>query len=116
MATVELLPVEDVTACCTPVTEEALDRSAAELLAKSLKAIADPTRLQLISLVAAHDGAEACVCDLQEPLGLSQPTVSHHLKRLTEAGLLDKVRVGRTVTHQVRPELFAELRTVLQMD
>lgn len=90
MATVELLPVEDVTACCTPVTEEALDRSAAELLAKSLKAIADPTRLQLISLVAAHDGAEACVCDLQEPLGLSQPTVSHHLKVLVDAGILHR--------------------------
>src|SRR5699024_12700329 len=54
--------------------------------------------------------------ELTETSGLSQPTVSHHLKRLTEAGLLDKVRVGRTVTHQVRPELFAELRTVLQMD
>lgn len=54
--------------------------------------------------------------ELTEMSGLSQPTVSHHLKRLTEAGLLDKVRVGRTVTHQVRPELFAELRTVLQMD
>src|SRR5699024_10850835 len=54
--------------------------------------------------------------ELTEMSGLSQPTVSHHLKRLTEAGLLDQVRVGRTVTHQVRPELFAELRTVLQLD
>lgn len=90
MSTAGLLPIEDVTACCAPVMREALDRDSAEVLAKSLKAIADPTRLQLVSMVAAHEGQEACVCDLQEPLGLSQPTVSHHLKVLVDAGILHR--------------------------
>lgn len=78
--------------------------------------LADPARLRLLSQLAAEGCGPVSVGELTETSGLSQPTVSHHLKRLTEAGLLDKVRVGRTVTHQVRPELFAELRTVLQMD
>ena len=78
MPLAELLPVIDVTACCAPLTREPIDRRNAEDLARSLKALADPARLRLISMVAAHDGAEACVCDLTEPLGLSQPTVSHH--------------------------------------
>lgn len=92
--TIELLPIQDVTACCSPVTTEAMDQASAEVLAKSLKAIADPARLRLISMVAAHDGAEACVCDLQEPLGLSQPTVSHHLKVLVDAGILHREKRG----------------------
>lgn len=78
--------------------------------------LADPARLRLLSQLSAEGCGPVSVGELTETSGLSQPTVSHHLKRLTEAGLLDKVRVGRTVTHQVRPELFAELRTVLQMD
>ncbi|MGV0426601.1 metalloregulator ArsR/SmtB family transcription factor [Corynebacterium pyruviciproducens] len=78
--------------------------------------LADPARLRLLSQLSAEGCSPVSVGELTETSGLSQPTVSHHLKRLTEAGLLDKVRVGRTVTHQVRPELFAELRTVLQMD
>ena len=94
MTTIELLPIQDVTACCSPVTAEAMDQASAEVLAKSLKAIADPARLRLISMVAAHDGAEACVCDLQEPLGLSQPTVSHHLKVLVDAGILHREKRG----------------------
>jgi ArsR family transcriptional regulator len=94
MAMIELLPIQDVTACCSPVTTEAMDQTSAEVLAKSLKAIADPARLRLISMVAAHDGAEACVCDLQEPLGLSQPTVSHHLKVLVDAGILRREKRG----------------------
>ena len=78
--------------------------------------LADPARLRLLSQLSAEGCSPVSVGELTETSGLSQPTVSHHLKRLTEAALLDKVRVGRTVTHQVRPELFAELRTVLQMD
>lgn len=78
--------------------------------------LADPARLRLLSQLAAEGCGPVSVGELTETSGLSQPTVSHHLKRLTEAGLLDKVRVGRTMAHQVRPELFAELRTVLQMD
>ncbi|WP_331271167.1 metalloregulator ArsR/SmtB family transcription factor [Corynebacterium glucuronolyticum] len=78
--------------------------------------LADPARLRLLSQLSAESCGPVSVGELTETSGLSQPTVSHHLKRLTETGLLDKVRVGRTMTHQVRPELFAELRTVLQMD
>jgi ArsR family transcriptional regulator len=94
MPVAELLPVVDVTACCAPLTRETIEPSNAEDLAHSLKALADPARLRLISMVAAHEGAEACVCDLTEPLGLSQPTVSHHLKVLVDAGFLSRDKRG----------------------
>ncbi|MET4157452.1 metalloregulator ArsR/SmtB family transcription factor [Agromyces sp. PvR057] len=94
MSTVTLLPVIDAAACCAPLTREALDAQQADDLARSLKALADPTRLRLISIVAASEGEEACVCDLTEPVGLSQPTVSHHLKILTEAGFLSRTQRG----------------------
>jgi len=89
-----LLPLLDATACCTPVTQEPMGAEAAEQLARTLKAIADPARLRLLSIVAAHEGSEACVCDLVEPVGLSQPTVSHHLKVLVDAGLLTRDKRG----------------------
>ena len=82
----DLLPVSTPAACCTPATSSAISEQDAVQLARTLKALADPARLRLLSLIAAHDGAEACVCDLIEPVGLSQPTVSHHLKVLTDAG------------------------------
>jgi ArsR family transcriptional regulator, arsenate/arsenite/antimonite-responsive transcriptional repressor len=94
MPVMELLPVIDVTACCAPLTREVLTEVNAEDLARSLKALADPARLRIISMVVAHEGAEACVCDLTEPLGLSQPTVSHHLKVLVEAGFLTRSKRG----------------------
>ncbi|WP_240615857.1 ArsR/SmtB family transcription factor [Nakamurella deserti] len=81
-------------ACCAPLTREPLSAAAATELARTLKAIADPARLRLLSMVAAHDGGEACVCDLTEPLGLSQPTVSHHLRVLVDAGLLTRDKRG----------------------
>jgi ArsR family transcriptional regulator, arsenate/arsenite/antimonite-responsive transcriptional repressor len=99
----ELLPVIDVTACCAPLTREPLDQRNAEDLARSLKALADPARLRLISIVAAHDGAEACVCDLTEPLGLSQPTVSHHLKVLVDAGMLTRSKRGTWAYYRLVP-------------
>ena len=77
------LPLAD--ACCGPLHEPITASQAADL-ARKLKALADPTRLRLVSMVAAHDGGEACVCDLTEPLGLTQPTISHHLKIVVEAG------------------------------
>lgn len=91
--TTNALPIVDV-ACCAPLTREPLSASAAIDLARTLKAIADPARLRLLSMVAAHPGAEACVCDLTAPLGLSQPTVSHHLKILVDAGLLTREKRG----------------------
>ncbi len=86
-------PVLDVTGCCTPLTG-ALDAEQAEALARVLKAIAEPTRLRLLSLVAVNEDGEVCVCELTEPVGLSQPTVSHHLKVLVDAGLLTRDKRG----------------------
>lgn len=82
------MTVVDAPTCCAPLAAEPLAPDEAEQLAVRLKALADPTRLRLLSLVAASEGQEACVCDLIEPVGLSQPTVSHHLKILTAAGFL----------------------------
>ena len=101
--TVELLPLTDVSACCAPITRAALAPAHAESLARSLKALADPARLRLVSMVAAHDGEEACVCDLTEPLGLSQPTVSHHLKVLVDAGFLTRSKRGIWAYYRIVP-------------
>ena len=90
----DLLPVVAPAACCTPTTSSAITEQDAVQLARTLKALADPARLRLLSLIAANDGAEACVCDLIEPVGLSQPTVSHHLKVLTDAGLITRDKRG----------------------
>ncbi|WP_144712056.1 helix-turn-helix transcriptional regulator [Curtobacterium pusillum] len=94
MSTIEMLPIRDLQACCSPVTGEVISAANAESLAKTLKALADPARLRLLSMVAAHADAEACVCDLTEPLGLSQGTVSHHLKVLVDAGFLTRSKRG----------------------
>lgn len=103
MTTVELIPLRDLQACCAPITREPITPENAGSLAKSLRALADPTRLRLISMVAAHEGGEACVCDLTEPLGLSQPTVSHHLRVLTEAGFLDRTKRGTWAYYKLVP-------------
>lgn len=91
-----LLPLTDVSApaCGTALVREPLGADEAIALAHTMKALADPARLRLLSIVAASEGAEACVCDLTEPVGLSQPTVSHHLKVLTEAGFLTRSKRG----------------------
>jgi ArsR family transcriptional regulator len=94
MPVMELLPIIDAAACCSPLTQASIDAGAAEDLARALKALSDPARLRLVSMVAAHENKEACVCDLVEPLGLSQPTVSHHLKVLVDAGFLAREKRG----------------------
>jgi ArsR family transcriptional regulator, arsenate/arsenite/antimonite-responsive transcriptional repressor len=81
-------------ACCAPLLREPVTASQAAHLARTLKALADPTLLRLVSLVAVRDGGEACVCDLTEPLGLTQPTISHHLKILVEAGIFTRDKRG----------------------
>ncbi|MGG7466177.1 MULTISPECIES: ArsR/SmtB family transcription factor [unclassified Plantibacter] len=103
MSVTELLPLTDVSTCAAPLTREAISPERAEALAKTLKAVADPARLRLISMVAAHDDAEACVCDLTEPLGLGQPTVSHHLKILVEAGILSRDKRGTWAYYRLVP-------------
>ncbi|RFA06463.1 transcriptional regulator [Subtercola boreus] len=82
-------------ACCTPVTGGVLSVDEAEQLARTFKALGDPTRVRLLSLIAASEGGEACICDLTEPVGLSQPTVSHHMKQLVDAGLAVREQRGR---------------------
>lgn len=106
------LPIADVAACCSPIADGALDPLAAERLAAVLKALAEPTRLRLVSLIAGHKDAEACVCDLTTPVGLSQPTVSHHLKTLVEAGLLERTQRGKWAYYQLVPEALDALAKV----
>lgn len=95
--------------CCASPATPAITSEAAETLAASLKAIADPTRLRLISLVAAHEDQEACVCDLTAPVGLSQPTVSHHLRILVAAGILTREQRGRWAYYRLIPATLAAI-------
>jgi ArsR family transcriptional regulator len=99
--------------CCQPVMQGQLGKVAAERLAEAFKAVADPARLRLLSFIAAQPSGEACVCYLMKPLGLSQPTVSHHLRVLYEAGLLGRERRGTWVYYRIVPEQLAALRDVL---
>jgi ArsR family transcriptional regulator len=100
-------------ACCTPLLSAALDEADADELAAAFKALADPVRLRLLSLIAAAPEGTACSCDLEAPVGKSQPTVSHHLSLLADAGLITKEKVGRWVNCTVVPERLALLRDVL---
>src|SRR5579864_9415720 len=100
--------------CCpVPLLREPLTAAQAADLARTLKALADPTRLRLVSMVAAHDGGEACVCDLTEPLGLTQPTVSHHLKILVEAGIFTRDKRGVWAYYALVPGAMNALATLL---
>ncbi len=100
-------------ACCAPLTRARLSADEAVVLAARLKALADPARLRLVSLLSASPDGEACVCDLTEPLGLSQPTVSHHLKVLHQAGLLTREKRSTWAFYAVVPEALAALAEVL---
>jgi ArsR family transcriptional regulator, arsenate/arsenite/antimonite-responsive transcriptional repressor len=99
--------------CCPPVLRKGLRKSDAEELASAFKALADPVRLQLLSFIASQSDGEACVCHLVEPAGLSQPTVSHHLKLLHGAGLLERDKRGAWVYYRVRRERLEALRSAL---
>ncbi len=105
------LPLADD--CCTPLLREPLTQDQAVDLARVLKALADPTRLRLVSLVAAHDGGEACVCELTEPLGLTQPTISHHLKILVDAGIFSRDKRGVWAWYALRPAALPALAAIL---
>jgi ArsR family transcriptional regulator len=107
------MEVRTIEGCCAPLLAGALDEEEATELAAAFKALADPVRLQLLSLIAAAPEGSACSCDLEEPVGKSQPTVSHHLTVLAEAGLVTKEKVGRWVHCSVVPERLAELRAAL---
>jgi len=100
-------------ACCSPLSREPLAQHDAETVAPLLKALADPVRLRLMSLVASHEGGEACVCDLNDAFDLSQPTISHHLKVLHEAGLLDREKRGVWVYYRARTDALASLAQLI---
>ncbi len=108
----ELSPVEVLTRC-SPLTKEPLSAQSAARIAPLLKALADPVRLRLLSLVASHADGEACVCDLNDAFDLSQPTISHHLKVLHEVGLLDRSKRGVWVYYRILPEALADVGTLL---
>src|SRR5215213_6827188 len=108
----ELSPIETV-ACCSPLAKEPLSPEQADRIAPLLKALADPVRLRLLSLVASHADGEACVCDLNDAYHLSQPTISHHLKVLHQVGLLDRSKRGVWVYYSVKPDALADLAALL---
>jgi ArsR family transcriptional regulator len=103
----------EIDACCSRLLAEPVDEASAIQLASAFKALADPVRLQLLSLIASADDGTACSCDLEEPVGKSQPTVSHHLAVLADAGLITKEKVGRWVNCTIVPERLAALRDLL---
>lgn len=104
----------DLAACCSPVTARVLDVAEAEQLARIFKALGDPTRVRLVSLIAAHADGEACVCDLTGPVALTQPTVSHHLKQLVDAGLVTREQRGRWAYYRVVDAALAGLANALR--
>lgn len=113
MAEIRELPMVQQDACCAPVTSAPITLQEAAETASLFKALGDPTRVLLVSIVAAADGQEACVCDLTEPTGLSQPTVSHHLKILTDAGFLSRSRRGSWAYYSLVPGALERLAATL---
>jgi ArsR family transcriptional regulator len=109
---VMLDPAEAV-ACCSPLTAQPLTRQQAETVAPLLKALAEPARLRLMSLIASHAGGEACVCELNDAFDLSQPTISHHLKVLHDSGLIDREKRGVWVYYRARTDALASLGTLI---
>jgi ArsR family transcriptional regulator len=99
-------------ACCTPLTGTPMSAAQAEQVAPLLKALADPVRLRLVSLIAASAGGEACVCDLNDAFELTQATISHHLKVLHSAGVLDREKRGVWVYYAVRPDALRSVASL----
>jgi ArsR family transcriptional regulator, arsenate/arsenite/antimonite-responsive transcriptional repressor len=116
-ASPDVLPVIAVTgpaACAQPaLVSEPIDEASAAVLAPVFKALGDPVRLRLLSLIGARDGGEVCVCDLTSAFDLSQPTISHHLRVLREAGLIDSDRRGTWVYYRLVPAALARMAGLL---
>jgi ArsR family transcriptional regulator len=115
--TIELPRVDaNDSACCATVTGGALDADQAKNMARVFKALGDTTRVRLLSLIAASEGGEACICDLTGPVGLSQPTVSHHMSKLVAAGLATREQRGKWAYYSVVPEaLDSSARALLSL-
>src|ERR1700727_3633561 len=108
-----LLTPAETAACCSPLATEPLTMEQAEQVAPLLRARADPVRLRLMSLVASRPGGEACVCDLNDAFDLSQPTISHHMKVLRDAGLVDRDKRGVWVYYRARPQALAAIGALI---
>jgi ArsR family transcriptional regulator len=116
MATASLpLLAGDLASCCPPSAEGALDSETAERLARVFRALGDRHRVRLLSLIAASEGGEACICDLTAPVGLAQPTVSHHMKLLVDAGLVTREQRGKWAYYRIAPETAAPLGDMLRI-
>jgi ArsR family transcriptional regulator, arsenate/arsenite/antimonite-responsive transcriptional repressor len=111
-----LTVLPEVVGCCSPLVREPLSANQAVELSRRFKAMGDPVRLRLLSLIASHAGGEACVCDLTGVFELTGPTISHHLKVLREAGLISGERRGTWVYYRVHPEALGRLSAVLVPD
>src|SRR5580698_7346538 len=98
--------------CCAPLACEPLPAEVAEDLALLFKAVADPVRLRLLSLIACHEGGESCVCDLTAAFAMTAPSVSYHLRILREAGLISAERRGTWVYYRVEPAVMARMSAV----
>lgn len=103
-------------ACCSPMTREPLPIEEAERLARMFKALGDPIRLRLLSMIASHEGGEACVCELTGGFPVTGPTISHHLKVLREAGLIEGERRGTWIYYRGLPQALGALAAVLQAE
>jgi ArsR family transcriptional regulator len=108
-----LLSPAETAACCSPLSAQPLTAEQADQVAPLLKALGDPVRLRLMSLVASHQGGEACVCELNGAFDLSQPTISHHLKVLHDAGLIDRDKRGVWVYYRARTEALTALGALI---
>ena len=111
-----LVELDGVVGCCSPLTREPLAPERAVELSRVFKAMGDPVRLRLLSLIASHEGGEACVCDLTDVFDVTGPTISHHLKVLREAGLISGERRGTWVYYRVEPDALRQLSAVLALD
>lgn len=115
-ATLTLVDLNADTPCCPPIAERRIPAETAAVLAPAFKALGDPVRLQLMSMIASAPDGEACVCDLTPSFELSGPTISHHLKTLREAGLVDAERRGTWVYYRARPAIMRQLAGLLTVD
>lgn len=113
LVTASLPPANDLAACCAPLGAAPLPAPAAPALARAFAALGDPVRLRLLNLLMTAEGGAVCACDLVQPVGRSQPTVSHHLRVLREAGLVTATRRGQNIWYAVAPGQVAALRAVL---
>ena len=113
MIELPLIQPDSALACCAPLAREPMTTDQAEQVSGLLKAIADPVRLRLMSMVLSHEGGEACVCDLNDAFDLSQPTISHHLKVLHESGLLERSKRGVWVYYRVQRDALGDLAALI---